>query len=175
MDRRVFLGAAASATLVATLPRRAVAAGGAVPRSIDDALRWIDALERAGSARATGAWPLSAVFDHLAQSVEMSLEGYPRSRGALYHGTVGAAAFAVFRWRGRMSHALDEPIPGAPPLATTGDWRPGAVRLRVALRRFAAHAGPLAPHFAYGPLDKGEYTLAHLWHIGNHRDEVVPS
>lgn len=174
MDRRLFLALAAGSSLASLHPGASASrTAGAPLRSLDDVSRWLDALERAPGAKATGAWPLVAVFDHLAQSVEMSIDGYPRSKGALFHHTVGTVAFTVFRWRDRMSHALDEPIPGAPPLSTSGDWRTTAVRLRVAMRRFAAHTGPLAPHFAYGTLDKGDYTLAHLWHVANHRDEIA--
>jgi len=171
MDRRTFLLlAAAHAPL--SLPR-ASGSSAAGLLSLDDALRWLDRLERSGNARATGAWPLVAVFDHLAQSIEMSLDGFPRSKGMLFHQTVGVAARTVFRLRGRMHHPLDQPIPGAPPLAFDREWRASAVRLRVAIRRFGAHRGPLAPHFAYGALDRGEYFLVHTWHIADHRAEVV--
>ena len=36
-----------------------------------------------------------------------------------------------------------------------------------------AHTGPLAPHFAYGALDKTQYTRAHLMHLANHWTELV--
>ena len=141
--------------------------------SLDAALRWLDALERAGAPKATGAWPLGAVLDHLAQSIEMSMDGYPQPRGELFQRTAGSAAFAYFKWRGRMSHGLAEPIPGAPALAAGADWRPPAARLRTAIVRFNSHAGPLKPHFAYGALAKPDYALAHAFHIANHQDEVV--
>jgi hypothetical protein len=72
-----------------------------------------------------------------------------------------------------MSHGLAEPIPGAPALGAGADWKPGALRLRQAIARFAAHGGPLKPHFAYGALTKGEFALAHKLHIANHQDEIV--
>jgi len=141
--------------------------------TIADCRTWLDRVQRSRSVRTTGAWPLGTVLDHLAQSVEMSMDGYPRSRSALFQGTVGRAAFVFFRWRGRMHHGLAEPIPGAPPLAVGADWQVPASRLRTALARFDAHTGPLKPHFAYGPLTKSEYGLAHAMHVGNHADEIV--
>ena len=45
--------------------------------NLADALRWLDRVAAAKGARTTGAWPLSAVLEHLAQSIEMSLDGYP--------------------------------------------------------------------------------------------------
>jgi hypothetical protein len=155
-----------------------VAAGAAMAdlpkvQSLDDVMRWLDRLERAPSARTIGTWPLSSVLDHLAQSVEMSMDGFPQPRGALFQATAGSAAFAFFRWRGRMNHGLDEPIPGAPALATGADWKPCAQRLRTAIARFNGHGGALKPHFAYGALAKGDFALAHSFHIANHQNEIV--
>jgi hypothetical protein len=113
------------------------------------------------------------VLEHLAQSIEFSMSGFPQPKSALFQNTAGAAAFAFFKWRGRMSHGLAEPIPGAAALTMQGDWRLGAARLRTAIDKFNAHSGPLMPHFAYGALDKAEYTLAHVFHIANHQDEIA--
>lgn len=142
-------------------------------QSLDDSLRWLDRIDRAASVRAVGAWPLGAVLEHLAQSIEMSMDGYPQSRSALFQGTAGSAAFAWFKWRGRMSHGLAEPIPGAPALGAGADWRPASMRLRGAISRFNGYNGPLKPHFAYGSLSKAEFALAHRLHIANHQEEIV--
>ncbi|MEO8023442.1 MAG: DUF1569 domain-containing protein [Polaromonas sp.] len=142
-------------------------------QSLDDALRWLDKLDRAGSVRATGAWPMGAVLEHMAQSIEMSLDGFPQPKSAAFQATAGAAAFAIFKWRGQMSHSLSEPIPGAPALGAGADWRPGAVRLRAAITRFNGHTGLLKPHFAYGALGKADFAMAHALHIANHQDEIV--
>ena len=142
-------------------------------QSLDDSLRWLDRLEKARSASAIGAWPLGAVLEHLAQSIEMSMDGFPEPRSALFQKTAGSAAFAFFKWRGRMSHGLAEPIPGAPGLAAGVDWKPAATRLRQAITRFNGYNGPLKPHFAYGSLSKPDFALAHSMHIANHRDEIL--
>lgn len=142
-------------------------------RTLDDSLRWLDRIEKAPNVKSTGAWPLGAVLEHLAQSIEMSIDGYPQHKGDLFKRTAGSAAFAFFRWRDQMSHGLDEPIPGAPALAAGADWRPGSLRLREAIRRFSAHNGALKPHFAYGALGKADYALAHRLHIANHQDEIL--
>lgn len=167
MQRRQFLAvsfASAGGIAMADLTR---------VQPMDDSLRWLDRLERAANVRAVGAWPLGAVLEHLAQSIEMSMDGYPQPRSPFFQGTAGAAAFALFKWRGRMSHGLAEPIPGAPALTASADWRPAAVRLRGAITRFNGHGGPLMPHFAYGALSKPDFALAHSLHIANHRDEIV--
>lgn len=142
-------------------------------QSLDEALRWLDRLDRSAAVRSTGAWPPGAMFEHMAQSINMSMDGFPQPKSAVFQATAGAAAFAIFKWRGQMSHSLSEPIPGAPALGLGEDWRPGALRLRAAITRFKRHAGVLRPHFAYGALDKADFALAHTLHIANHQDEVV--
>lgn len=142
-------------------------------QTLDDSLRWLDRVDRAANARAVGAWPLGAVLEHLAQSIEMSMDGYPEPRSDLFQRTAGSAAFAWFQWRGRMSHGLADPIPGAPALMAGADWRPASSRLRAAITRFNGYGGPLRPHFAYGALAKPEFAVAHQLHIANHQDEIV--
>lgn len=141
--------------------------------SLDDALRWLDTLDKAAGVKTTGQWPMVSVLEHMAQSVEMSLDGFPQPKSAFFQNTAGAAAFAFFKWRGQMSHSLSEPIPGAAALHREGDWRPASTRLRAAIERFNRHQGPLKPHFAYGALDKADFSRAHAFHIANHQDEIV--
>ena len=145
-------------------------------QSLDDALHWLDRLEKLDKntrVASTTAWTLAAVFEHLAQSIEMSLDGFPEPRSALFQNTAGAAAFTFFKWRGKMSHGLTEPILGAPALAQIDDWRLTAPRLRAAIMRFSRFNGALKPHFAYGHLSREEFSLAHAFHIANHQDEIV--
>jgi Protein of unknown function (DUF1569) len=142
-------------------------------QSLDEAMRWLDKIEKSAGVKTTGAWPLVAVLEHLSQSIEMSVNGFPEPKSALFQNTVGAAAFTVFRWRGRMSHTLSDPIPGAQALTQQGDWKPAAARLRAAMQMFNAHSGVLKPHFAYGNLSKTDFALAHAFHIANHQDEIV--
>ncbi len=140
--------------------------------SIASALKTLDALRNA-PPHMTGAWDLAQVLHHAAQSVEYSLQGFPQPKPAWFRATVGPLAFAVFSARGSMSHGLAEPIPGAPALALGQPLGPAVDRLVAALRAFESHTGPLAPHFAYGALDKPAYTKAHLMHLADHWREAV--
>ncbi len=142
-------------------------------QSLSDALRWLDKLDKASKLTMTGKWPVVAVLEHLSQSIEMSLDGFSQLKPALFQNTAGSAAFAFFKWRGQMSHGLDEPIPGAAALTMQGDWKPAAERLRAAITRFNGYTGALKPHFAYGDLSKADFALAHAFHIANHQDEFV--
>ncbi len=127
------------------------------------------------TARMAEGWPLPQVLVHLAQSIEYSMAGFPAPRSALFRSTVGPLAFAVFSARGRMSHGLEEPIPGAPALDPATALDAARARLLAALARFEAHTGPLQPHFAYGALDKAAYTQAHLMHLADHWQRFRPA
>ena len=70
-----------------------------------------------------------------------------------------------------MSHSLQEPIPGAPEL--DNDLANGLHAARTPT--FEAHTGALAPHFAYGALNKNDSTRAYLMHLANHWTELVRS
>lgn len=128
------------------------------------------AIDAAASGwRSTGTWSIAQVFDHAAQSIEYSLRGFPELKSAAFRATAGKLAFAWFDSRGAMSHSLSEPIPGAPALA--GDMAVAVTRLQAAWQAFEGHSGAFAPHFAYGALDKAQYTRAHLMHLANHWTE----
>ena len=131
------------------------------------AQRTLEALKALPLRMASGR-DLAHVLNHVAQSVECSLTGFPLLKPGWFRASVGPAAFAVFEARGRMTHGLDEPIPGSVAI-TDGQPLPAAVdHLAAALTAFERHTGPLAPHFAYGLLDKPAYARAHLMHVANH-------
>ncbi len=113
-------------------------------------------------------WNLSQVLQHLAQSIEFSMQGFPVLKGAWFRSSIGSAAFSVFNARGQMSHSLDEPIPGAPALDAAQALRASVNRLLAAMDGFAQFNGTLRPHFAYGELTKAQYERAHLMHLANH-------
>lgn len=139
--------------------------------SLDEAMRDVERLSKAAvhALPPATAWSWSQTLEHCAQSIEFSLRGFPAPKSALFQNTLGAAAFKVFALRGRMSHHLAEPIPGAPALdASAPDASAALARLRKAVQDFAAHTGPLHPHFAYGALSPAQYEQAHAMHLANH-------
>lgn len=121
---------------------------------------------------ASESWSLGQLLQHLAQSIEFSMQGYPEMRNAVFRAVVGNTAFLIFNARGAMSHSLVEPIPGAPALSKATPLHTGIQRLIAALNAFEAWTGPLKPHFAYGELDKAQYTRAHLMHLANHWTQI---
>lgn len=137
---------------------------------ISDAMAEAERLA-AGAVRpldAATAWGWAQTLEHCAQSIEFSLQGFPSPKPTLFQHTLGSAAFALFAWRGRMSHNLAEPIPGAPALDAHAPAQAALARLRKSVQDFARHTGPLLPHFAYGPLSRAQYEQAHAMHLTNH-------
>ncbi|SFJ80946.1 DUF1569 domain-containing protein [Jannaschia pohangensis] len=123
----------------------------------------IDAIET------DSAWTVARTLNHLAQSVDFSMDGYPELRSGLFRHTVGPLAFNVFQTRGEMSHDTAEVIPGE--VVDDGDAEQARTRLIGSLTRFASFDMPLRPHFAFGTLSKAEYAKAHVMHVQDHLTE----
>lgn len=143
--------------------------------TLDAAEKELGFLAQSGALRSDAVWSWAQTLAHCAQSIEYSMTGYPASRSALFQRTVGSAALDFFAWRGRMTHDLSEPIPGAPSLPATSDAAAALHRLRTAIESFRAWSHPLLPHFAYGALSKGEYEVAHAMHLAEHLSHFAPA
>jgi Protein of unknown function (DUF1569) len=121
-----------------------------------------------------GEWDLAKILIHCAQSVEYSIEGYPQHKSDLFKSTVGSLAFSMFESKKKMTHGLNEAIPGAPEIVVGQSLDNALGRLEKSLLDFKNFQGKLAPHFAYGELNKAQYSLAHVMHFNNHWSEVSP-
>ncbi|MGK0250229.1 MAG: hypothetical protein ACI910_002998 [Oleispira sp.] len=119
-----------------------------------------------------GEWDLAQIFNHAAQSIEYSMDGYPQHKPELFKQTIGPLAFQTFSVWGKMTHALSENILGAPQVLAAQPPQQALLRLEQSIIRFDQHLGVLQPHFAYGKLSKQEYALAHVLHLNNHFEEI---
>lgn len=171
-SRRSFIATAAVAGLAVASTTACQKANAAdrqlVFASFSDAQRELDRLGKAAALTSTAQWSWPQTLVHCAQSIEFSLTGFPQPKSALFQNTAGAVAFQVFSWRGRMSHDLAEPIPGAPALDTSTDAATAMARLQQAIADFRKRTEALRPHFAYGELNKPSYERAHAMHLANH-------
>jgi hypothetical protein len=136
--------------------------------SLDDALLEADRLTKAIVLKHGTVWTWPQTLVHCAQSIEYSMIGFPQATSPLFQHTIGAAAFGVFSWRGRMTHDLTEQIPGAPSIDAATDAALAMARLQRAAQDFRNRKEPLRPHFAYGELTKSDYERAHAMHLANH-------
>lgn len=160
-----FLGVAGGGYYWLNAPRDQSALG------VDLMLDRLDDLSKS-PLETTGSWDAARTFNHLAQSVEFSMSGFPEQKSPLFQNTVGKLAYKVFNARGAMSHGLDEAIPGE---VVTGDVQTGdaLLRLKNSLLAFKSYDAEMKPHFAYGALDKDDYAIAHVLHINNHLEEFA--
>lgn len=136
--------------------------------SLDEALVELNLLASAQTLTSDAEWNWAQTLNHCAQSIEFSVIGFPKEESALFQRTLGVAAYEYFAWRGRMTHNIAEPIPGAPVLEPQADATVAADRLRKAIEAFQFWPAEFRPHFAYGYLTKAEYELAHAMHLANH-------
>ena len=136
--------------------------------SLRMAQEWLSKWPDQGILQSANTFSWAQTLNHLSQSIEYSMTGYPEPKSPLFQMTAGTLAFNAFAWRGQMTHNLSEPIPGAPALDPGADPKHSMERLMGAIAAFHSWSGPLQPHFAYGELDKPSYDLAHAMHIANH-------
>lgn len=141
-------------------------------QALDKLTQIVDGLEAttpiAKPSGATRAWTIGEVLAHSAQSIELSLAGFPKLKSGLFRATIGPLVKRKFLRAGRMSHGVANAIPGAPEISQTTSFDDGRDRLRAAIAAFRAHAGALPPHFAYGACTKDEYAVLHLLHVEDH-------
>lgn len=173
MNRRVFLTTGIGAVAAASGVYYMSSQRGDV--SVPSISEMISTLEQCKSKTITSMnnWSPEVVFQHCAQSVTMSILGYPEHKSDMFKSTVGTLAFAVFEANGAMTHDLVEPIPGAPTLDETASLSFSIDMLIRALQRFVMYEGEFAPHFAYGHLTKRQYAAAHIMHIQNHFEQLT--
>jgi uncharacterized protein DUF1569 len=113
-------------------------------------------------------WSIARVLAHCAQSLEYSITGYPELRSGLFRATIGPLVKRRFLKAGKMSHDVMGSIAGAPEIANEIAFDEARARLHAAIEGFRNHAGPFAPHLAYGRCTKDEYAALHLLHVEDH-------
>ncbi len=176
MQRRAFLTmlAAGSAVSLGAVWWALPGAPAPAPLSLDAARQVLQQLDNQILTSEKG-WSPAEVFNHCAQSVDYSMDGYPQLKPAWFRQSVGPAVFDLFAARGGMRHPLDEAIPGAPALDEPASQQLALQRLQVSMQRFADFKGALQPHFAYGELSHAEYAMAHVMHLYNHLGLIRPA
>lgn len=137
-------------------------------KTLEEGFREAERLASVDIVTIEEGFSLPQTLVHCAQSIEYSMLGFPEPKSALFQKTLGSVAFNVFSQRGRMSHDLEEAIPGAEALSPTVSMHQALQRLQNAIESFRQAETDLKPHFAYGQLSRNEYELAHAMHLANH-------
>ncbi|TGL62506.1 DUF1569 domain-containing protein [Leptospira jelokensis] len=102
---------------------------------------------------------LSQIFDFLAESIEVSIQGisYNKKRTTI-NKLLGKYKFAKLISTGNYTKANQ--IPGFPP-RDLGDAQAAELRLKTSLTAFKLHSGPFAEHQVFGELDKKQWERVH--------------
>ena len=136
---------------------------------LDTLLAKLAAQLQAGKLPKPQGGPLTwaQVLNHVAQSIDCSLDGFPKHKSWLFQKVIGRAALRQFLGSGAMRHDRAAGIPGVSALVDA-DAAAALGRLQAAVARFAAHQGPVAAHFAYGAVTKEQYAQLHAMHLRDH-------
>ena len=113
------------------------------------------------------AWSPAQHFVHMAQSIELSVTGYPIHYSDAFKATIGSLAFQLFSSKQASTHNTEELIPGTELISNESSLLKAVERLISAINLFEQSL-EVQPHFAYGELSKKEYYNAHLFHINEH-------
>ena len=135
-------------------------------QSFDEVRAALD--ELTPDAALEGPWSLGVALSHCAQSIELSMTGYPELKGPLFRATIGPLAKRRFLSKGEMSHDTAAPVAGAPDIPEDTSASVGMARLLAAMAAFEAFDGTPADHLAYGPCTKDEYQALHAIHVADH-------
>jgi len=159
--------------LLAAMPARAAELRFA---SLAEARAALGNWQQGGGNPQAGPVTLHQLLHHCAQSLEYGLSGFPELKPAWFRSTVGPLAAQVFLRRGKLSHDLADPIPGAPAIPNNGDMAAAFARLYVGIDAFelAVKSGTiLMPHFAYGNVAPADYARLQAFHIAQHMEALA--
>jgi hypothetical protein len=137
----------------------------------DAVVREAESLLAKGYTR-SGNWSLGQMADHLAQTVERSMDGFTSM--------LPAPVRWLIRWLVFQKVQRHEPLfrrVEAPKYLRPGDSvedRAGVERLKAALARLTAHDAPMHPSPVFGKMTNAEWREVHLWHCEHHLSFLHP-
>lgn len=134
---------------------------------LDDALAEIDLIEQNPPVELQQEWTLYKILNHLAQSCEYSMTGYPEQYSSFVQ-SISKLMFNNYKKNGYMIHNLTDPVPGAPDIPDEGNLADAFLRLRNSIFDFQNWTSATFPHFAYGDLSYEDWELAHAFHMADH-------
>jgi hypothetical protein len=141
--------------------------------SLDEVMPDVDRLLRGHTT--VGNWSLGEICSHLAQGINRTIDGFPSTAKAprIIRKTVGRFLLWRILRTGRFVEGMKAPAECQP--ASGADARIEAEALRAALRRFAAHSGPLAEHPLNGAVSRAVWEQFHCIHCAHHLGFAIPA
>jgi Protein of unknown function (DUF1569) len=123
--------------------------------------------------RTGGNWSLGQICNHLSDSLIYSVNGFGVKAPWLIRMTLGRIFKRQLFQSGQMRAGIKLPEKFLPKNGL--DSRAEAEALRAALERYSAHAGSLADHPMFGPMNRDEWTRLHCIHCAHHLSFVHPA
>ena len=141
--------------------------------SLDEVMPDVERLLRGHTT--VGNWSLGQICSHLAQGINFTIDGFPAEACLpwVVRQTVGRFLLWRILRRGRFVEGMPMPRKYKPAPGT--DAQAEAESLRAALRRFAAHTGPLANHPLQGPVSRAVWERFHCIHCAHHLRFALPA
>jgi hypothetical protein len=140
-------------------------------RSYDDVLADAGNLAANGYER-TGSWGLGQTCEHLARTMECSLDGFPSK--APWPVRLIARWFVLGRILKHRPLNRRFPAPNYLQPADAAEDRAGLERLTAAIQRLKGHSGTMHEHPVFGRVSPGEWREIHLWHSEHHIGFLTP-
>jgi hypothetical protein len=120
----------------------------------------------------TPQWSLYKILVHCTQTIEYSMEGYPKMKPKIIQATIGKIAVTKFLNQGFMKHSLTAPVPEAPFVLDEGDAVVAMKNLISSIDKFMAYKTEFHPHLLFGNLKKNDYNKYFAMHIADHLSEL---
>jgi hypothetical protein len=139
--------------------------------SLDEVMPYVDRLLEGYTT--VGNWSLAQICEHLARSINCTIDGFPVRAPWIVRKTLGRLLLWRILRTGRFAEGMKAPAEYQP--AGGGDERAAAEGLRAALRRFATHAGPLVEHPMGGWVSREVWVRFHCIHCAHHLSFAVPA
>jgi hypothetical protein len=130
-----------------------------------------DCLLANGYGRA-GNWSLGQCCDHLASTMERSLEGFPSKLPLPFRVAARWVALPGILKHRQFKRRFPSP-PYLEPAAAQDDVA-ALERLRATVSRLKSHAGELQSHPVFGKLTRAQWQEVHLWHCEHHLSFLTP-
>ncbi|MFN9076930.1 MAG: DUF1569 domain-containing protein [bacterium] len=133
-------------------------------------LAQIEAADRAGTLRVTGNWTAGEILDHVAKTIEFSIDGFPPESRVAWPVRIVARLMKGRMTSGKTLPAgLKLPRESAAFLPKSGtSTADGLARLRRVVERLDAGARCVHPSPAFGAMSHDEWMRLHLAHAQLH-------
>ncbi|WP_165219910.1 DUF1569 domain-containing protein [Aquisphaera insulae] len=143
-------------------------------RSLADVMPEVDRL-LLGGYTPSGRWSLGQICQHLARTMQSSLEGEAGRFPRIFRRTIGAFIARRVIARGRMPEGIPLPRSGALTPQDGPEDRAEAEALRGAIRYFAGLPDTPIEHPVFGPLSRHQFEQLQCIHCAHHLSFLRPT